>query len=66
MILRHLNLTLALAGEGPGIRQFRKHLLWYTRGMRGGGALRRALGQMDRREDLVEAVQTLCNLPIDS
>jgi nifR3 family TIM-barrel protein len=64
-ILRHLNLTLAAAGEGPGIRQFRKHLLWYTRGMRGGGAWRRALGQIDRREDLVEAVRTLCNSPID-
>lgn len=33
-ILRHLRMIVDSRGEKHGIREFRKHLLWYTRGLR--------------------------------
>ncbi len=39
-ILRHLRMMLDSRGEKHGIREFRKHLLWYTRGLRGGSEFR--------------------------
>ncbi|HRS87946.1 MAG TPA: tRNA dihydrouridine synthase DusB [Syntrophales bacterium] len=46
IIIRHFRLVEAYGGPG-GRRGFRKHLLWYTRGMPGGALLRRSLGRMD-------------------
>jgi tRNA-dihydrouridine synthase B len=34
-ILRHLTMMVELKGEAHGMREFRKHLIWYTRGHRG-------------------------------
>ena len=39
-ILRHLRMIVDSRGEKHGIREFRKHLLWYTRGLRGGSEFR--------------------------
>ena len=56
MILRHLDMEIDTIGIGPGLRNFRKHLLWYTRGLKGGAALRQSLSQIDDRDALLEAV----------
>jgi tRNA-dihydrouridine synthase B len=34
-ILRHLKMMVEIKGEVHGLREFRKHLIWYTRGVRG-------------------------------
>jgi tRNA-dihydrouridine synthase B len=34
-IQRHLKMMVELKGEDHGMREFRKHLIWYTRGFRG-------------------------------
>ena len=39
-ILRHLRMMVDTRGEKHGVREFRKHLLWYTRGLRGGSEFR--------------------------
>jgi tRNA-dihydrouridine synthase B len=39
-ILRHLRMMVDARGEKHGIREFRKHLLWYTRGLRGASEFR--------------------------
>ena len=35
ILLRHLRMIVDLRGEERGVLEFRKHLLWYTRGLRG-------------------------------
>ncbi len=40
MILRHLDMMVEMGGELHGTREFRKHLIWYTRGMRGSSEFR--------------------------
>jgi tRNA-dihydrouridine synthase B len=34
-ILRHLRMMVEMRGEVHGLKEFRKHLIWYTRGLRG-------------------------------
>jgi len=40
VILRHLRMIVDARGEKYGVLEFRKHLLWYTRGLRGGSEFR--------------------------
>lgn len=56
MIRRHLDMEMAYCGDRPGLRSFRKHLLWYTKGLHGGASLRQILGQIQDRETLLKAV----------
>lgn len=41
MILRHARMQIEKKGEFTGIREMRKHVAWYTAGMRHSAALRR-------------------------
>jgi tRNA-dihydrouridine synthase B len=55
-IRRHLMLVTDYYGERVGTRDFRKHLLWYTKGLRGGAQFRRAAGRIT---DLAAAGEAL-------
>jgi nifR3 family TIM-barrel protein len=39
-VLRHLRMVVEMRGEVHGLKEFRKHLIWYTRGLRGNAAFR--------------------------
>ncbi len=39
-VLRHLRMMVDFRGEAVGVREFRKHLIWYTRGLRGSADFR--------------------------
>jgi tRNA-dihydrouridine synthase B len=45
LILRHLQMVLEIRGEVHGVREFRKHLIWYTRGLRGSSEFRSRIPQ---------------------
>ena len=55
MILRHAELQLKYKGEYLGIREMRKHVAWYTKGIKGASRLR-------GKVNLVESFQELENL----
>ncbi len=57
IISRHLELAAAFYGERAGVRDFRKHLLWYTKGLKGGARFREAAGQISDREEALAAVR---------
>ncbi|HHW07853.1 MAG TPA: tRNA dihydrouridine synthase DusB [Clostridia bacterium] len=40
MALRHLELVVSFKGEVVGVREMRKHLAWYIKGMRGAARMR--------------------------
>ncbi|MGE5172512.1 MAG: tRNA dihydrouridine synthase, partial [Betaproteobacteria bacterium] len=40
VMLRHLNDVTTMLGENVGVREMRKHLFWYTKGLPGGAEFR--------------------------
>ncbi len=46
IIQRHLAMAVEYYGEKVGTRDFRKHLLWYTKGLPGGAQFRAAAGRI--------------------
>lgn len=59
MILRHARAQIALKGEFIGIREMRKHVAWYTAGMRHSAGLRRASNTIESYEALQELLMKL-------
>ena len=59
MILRHARAQIALKGEFTGIREMRKHVAWYTAGMRHSAGLRRASNTIESYEALHELLMKL-------
>lgn len=57
VITRHLDMSVAFYGERAGVRDFRKHLLWYTKGLIGGARFREAAGQITDREMTIAATR---------
>ena len=57
IILRHLETAVASFGEPVGIRDFRKHLLWYTKGLKGGARFREQAGRISDRDSAIRAMR---------
>ncbi|MBN2282864.1 MAG: tRNA dihydrouridine synthase DusB [Deltaproteobacteria bacterium] len=54
MIRWHLNAMVGRYGEKAGVRKFRKHLLWYTKGLRGGARFREAAAALLEKDVILE------------
>jgi len=52
VIHHHLHSVVNRWGESVGVRIFRKHLLWYTRGVEGGPQLRQQLSRVSRIDEI--------------
>lgn len=57
MMLRHLEMLCALKGESTGVREFRKYIMKYTKGMRGAAAVRRRANDAVSLEEMKEVIQ---------
>jgi tRNA-dihydrouridine synthase B len=55
-IRRHLALAIDFYDEKVGTRDFRKHLLWYTKGLRGGAEFRRVAGRISDQTSAWDAL----------
>ena len=51
-MLRHARLQMEFKGDYPGIREMRKHVAWYTRGMEGSAKLRDEINKVESYEEL--------------
>ena len=58
-ITDHLDMAIEFYGEYLAVVRFRKHLLWYTKGMPGVVALRPAMSHMTRRGDVVAFLERI-------
>jgi nifR3 family TIM-barrel protein len=56
VIRRHMEMEINYSGESLGLRNFRKHLLWYTKGIRGGSLFRDVVGRIHDKNDILDAV----------
>ena len=59
VVLRHLDLVIDHYGERLGAVRFRKHLLWYTKGVHGVVAWRQAMSHAESRQDIAEILTRL-------
>ncbi len=53
VMARHLDRSVAYYGEAAGSRNFRKHLLWYTKGLPGGAVFRNLAGALEGKEAIL-------------
>ena len=59
MILRHARAQIAVKGEFTGIREMRKHVAWYTAGMRHSAGLRRESNTIASYEELERLLERM-------
>lgn len=59
LAIRHLNMAIEYLGEYVGIREMRKQLSFYIRGIEGGARVRDALNKAEKKEELEEILNGL-------
>lgn len=52
VMLRHIELLCRYKGEAHGMREARKHVAWYMKGLKGAAAFRREAGTLESLDDL--------------
>lgn len=56
MMLRHVNDVVKLLGEDIGVREMRKHLCWYTKGLHGGAEFRERVNHLSRLAEVKQEI----------
>lgn len=59
MMLRHARLMIEYKGEYTGIHEMRKHVAWYTQGLKDSAKLRAAINQVETYTELEELLHGL-------
>ena len=59
IMLRHAALQLEYKGEYLGIREMRKHVAWYVKGLHGAARLRDAINKVETYEELENILTSL-------
>ena len=57
MMIRHLEMLCALKGENTGVREFRKFIVRYTKGVRGAASMRRRANLAASLEEMKEVIR---------
>ena len=58
-MLRHARLQIEYKGDYLGIREMRKHVAWYTKGLCGAARLREKINQVESYEELEKILTVL-------
>ena len=58
MMIRHLELLTELKGENFGVKEFRKFVVWYTKGMRGAAHIRQKVNYIEDLEQMREGLNS--------
>jgi nifR3 family TIM-barrel protein len=66
VIQRHMKMSIDLYGKKAGLRKFRKHLLWYTKGLRGGAKFRQSVILSDDPGHLLDSIHAYFRLVEES
>ncbi len=56
MMLRHAKLMIEYKGEYTGIHEMRKHVAWYTQGLKDSSKLRAKINQVETYEEMEELI----------
>jgi len=55
-IIKHINLEVEEKGEYTGIREMRKHIAWYTKGLKNSSVIRNYINTITSKEELIRAL----------
>ena len=58
-VKQHADLQLQYKGEYTGVREMRKHLAWYSRGIRGGAKMRSRINTMETMDDILDTAREI-------
>ena len=58
-LLQHIDMVCADKGERMGVREMRKHIGWYTKGIHGAAQIRREANTIDSAEELKQLLRRL-------
>ena len=58
-MLRHARLQIEYKGDFTGIREMRKHVAWYTKGLHGAARLRDQINQVESYAELENLLTSL-------
>lgn len=61
VMLRHLNDMVTVLGENIGVREMRKHLCWYTKGLPGGAEFRTRINHFPLTKDVEQEIRCYFN-----
>ena len=61
VMIRHINLEVEEKGEYTGIREMRKHLAYYTKGLKNGSCIRSLINTIEYKEELINALTEYFN-----
>ncbi len=59
LLLRHIDLVCADKGEHIAVREMRKHIGWYIKGMHGATRIRREINAINDAEEMKRVLRTL-------
>ena len=57
VMLRHLEDMISLLGATFGVREMRKHLCWYTKGLHGGAEFRTRINQLSTLKEVRQEIE---------
>ncbi len=60
-IIKHITLEVTEKGEYTGIREMRKHLSYYTKGMPNSSEIRNYINTIDSKEELIKTLTEYFN-----
>lgn len=60
MMIKHLEMLCGLKGEVIGVKEFRKFITRYTKGMRGAASMRRKANESESLKDMKEVIRIGC------
>ena len=61
-IIKHINLEIEEKGEYTGIREMRKHLAWYTKGLKNSSVIRNSINLIEDKKELIDTLTEYFNL----
>lgn len=54
MVMKHLNMVCETKGEKVGVREMRKHIAWYLKGMKNSNRIKNKINTIDTKEEIEE------------
>jgi tRNA-dihydrouridine synthase B len=57
VLMKHFDIVLRERGEYNGVREMRKHICWYTKGLPGSAVLRENIFSLDDKSEVVTRVE---------
>ena len=59
MMIHHLKALAMAKGEKTAVKEMRKHIGWYTKGLHGSAAFRGSINNIDLMDEMIEALEGL-------